>query len=220
MSISALTQIEKIETERRAAAAARNEELRAVAYVRVESGKPWVSIEDTEAATLQLLQKLLADDAYANIEILSRREGDARREEILLASRRERDAKEREEFARRNTPVVGQGATELLYTDHRAYLVLGISPSGKQVKVLHLDPQALGCKSQRLNADDGSLPVSGYRFSQEELNGFLAEVDAPNSRFEARDVETAYLRKDGRFHIHGGRPLVFGHATQSTDYRF
>jgi hypothetical protein len=220
MSISALTQIEKIETDRRAAAEASKQELRAVAYVRVKSGKPWVSIESTEAATLHVVQKLLADDAYANIEILTWEQGDKRLEEIILADRRERDAKERAEFARRNTPVVGQGATELLYTDHRAYLVLGISPSGKQVKVLHLDPQTLGCKSQRLNADDGSLPVSGYRFTQEELNGFLAEVDFENSRFEARDVETAYLRKDGRFYVHGGRPLVFGHATQSTDYRF
>lgn len=214
MSLSALAQIEKIETERRAAAEARNQELRAVAYVNVDSGKPWVSIEDTEAATLQLVQRLLADDAFANIEILSRRDGDARREEILLADRRERDAKEREEFARRNTPVVDGPATAHLYSDAHAYAVVSVSKSGKQVKLLRLDAQKLGVEITRLpNYDQGDYPVVGHYYTDDEVALALTSGRKP------AELETAYQRKDGRFYLDGSR-VTFGQATDLTDHRF
>jgi hypothetical protein len=214
MSVHALTEIEKIETERRAAAEARKQELRAVAYVHVESGKPWVSIEGTEAATLHVVQKLLADDAYANIEILTWAQGDKRLEEIILADRRERDAKEREEFARRNTPVVDGPATAHLYSDAHAYAVVSVSKSGKQVKLLRLDAQKLGVEITRLkNYDQGDYPVLGHYYTEDEV------ALALTSGWKPAELETAYQRKDGRYYLDGSH-VTFGQATDLTDHRF
>lgn len=190
-----------------------------VEYWDAETRRVHTNFRPTAEEMLAFVAELLANEDIYGIELFDRKTGADRLEARILADRQERDEKERAERLAKNTPVVGKGATEHLYTDARAYAVVAVGKATaedgrpKTIKILHLDPQALGIEVGPLkNYDDDR--VIGHYFTDAEIELALA------GNYDPKHVETARLRKDGRYYASHGCPLSFTHATDLTDHRF
>lgn len=112
-------------------------------------------------------------------------------------------------------PVVGQGATEHMPNDTRAYVVVAVSPSGKTVTMAALNGEGEIDRSYRPH---GSYPVVEKVYSDAQLAAELARYEMRSSKVF---LTKATLRKDGRYYIAGTQRarVTFGEATQRTDYR-
>lgn len=178
------------------------------------------AFEKTEADMLARVAELLAAPEVTDLQLFDSKTGADRLEARILADRKARDEAERAERLAKNTPVVGKGATEHLHTDARAYAVVAVGKAvaedgrPKSIKILHLDPQALGIKVGPLKTY-GDDRVIGHHFTEGQIESALAWAELTDTPF----VETARLRKDGRYYASHGCPLTFGHATDLTDYR-
>lgn len=111
-------------------------------------------------------------------------------------------------------PAVGQGATEHMPNDTRAYVVVAVSPSGKTVTLAALTGEGEIDRSKR----QGGLPVIEKVYSDKQLAAELARYE-----IRAHDVHLtkATQRKDGRYYLAGTKHarVTFGEAVQRTDYR-
>jgi hypothetical protein len=221
MGITSVEAYERVQQRKAAEATARRQELRGIEYRNVHDGAHWVSLAETERDALEIIQSLLSNNEdHELVAVLTWEQGDKRREEIILADRKEREEREAAEKLAKNTPVVGKGATEHMPNDARAYAVVSFGKAlaedgrPRSIKIFHLDPQALGIEVGPLKTYGDDM-VIGHFFTEEEIKSALAWAELTDSVL----VETARLRKDGRYYASHGCPLTFGHATDLTDYR-
>lgn len=92
------------------------------------------------------------------------------------------------------TPVVGMGATEILYTDRRPYTIIWVSPKGDRIRVQE-------DKAVRTD-DNGMSECQSYRF----------EPDPEGRIVEVRKTKTGQWGKQSKF--------VVGHRSYYYDYSF
>lgn len=97
-------------------------------------------------------------------------------------------------------PEVGMGATLLMWTDRKAYTVIGVSPSGKTL---------LAQRDKAIRTDsNGMSEAQSYRFEPDP----------------AAEKETYTLRANGEWHRVGesskGATLVLGHRAAYHDFSF
>jgi len=96
-------------------------------------------------------------------------------------------------------PEIGMGATLIMWSDRHAYTITGVSPSGKTIK-LQRD------KATRVDKN-GMSDAQDYKYEP--------DIEAP--------VETATLRKDGRYKLKGytsGGTVLIGKRDEYYDYTF
>jgi len=112
-------------------------------------------------------------------------------------------------------PVVGDGATELCWSDAHAYTIIKVSPSGKTIW-LQRD------KATLLNGFDSGendalvMHPGGFAGHVEGVQRFKYERDTNEH------IRKATLRKDGKFGIVGSSRsnIVIGVRNKHYDYNF